>query len=158
SHRKPINFGFGGDRTEHVIWRLTHGHLQKIKPKVAVLMIGTNNTGHSMQQPTEVADGVKRILDILEERTPDTKVLLLGIFPRSRSPYDLPRLNNVAINQIIRRYHDGERVHYLDIGDVFLEDDGHLPESVMKDALHLGADGYRRWAEAIEPKLKELGI
>ena len=158
SRRKSINFGFSGDRTEHVIWRLTHGHLKKITPKVAVMMIGTNNTGHSMQEPTQVAAGVKRILDILEERTPSTKVLLLGVFPRSRAAYDEARLNNIAINQIIRRYHDGERVHYLDIGDVFLNDDGNLPASIMPDALHLNVDGYRRWAQAIEPKLKELGI
>ena len=156
--RNPINFGFSGDRTEHVIWRLTHGHLQKIKPKVAVMMIGTNNTGHSMQQPAQVADGVKRILDILEERTPDTKVLLLGVFPRARTPYEEARLNNVAVNQIIRRYDDGDRVHYLDIGDKFLDENGNLPATIMPDALHLNAQGYRMWAEAIEPTLKELGI
>lgn len=157
SDRRPINFGFGGDRTEHVIWRLTHGHLQNIKPKVAVVMIGTNNTGHSMQDPMDVAAGVKKILSILEQRSPETKVLLLGVFPRSRNPYDQARLNNVAINQIIRRFGDGERVHYMDIGDVFLQN-GHLPAEIMPDALHLNAAGYRLWADAIEPKLKELGI
>ncbi len=70
--RKAINLGIGGDRTEHVIWRLTHGNLGKIQPKVAVLMIGTNNTGHSMQDPSEVAAGVQKILDILSERLPNT--------------------------------------------------------------------------------------
>ncbi len=111
-----------------------------------------------MQDPLQVAAGVKRILDILEERTPDTKVLLLGVFPRSRTAYEEPRLNNIAINQIIRRYDDGSRVHYMDIGDVFLDAEGNLPSSIMPDALHLNADGYKLWAEAIEPKLKDLGI
>ena len=156
--RNPINLGFSGDRTEHVIWRLTHGNLGKIKPEVAVLMIGTNNTGHKMQDPAEVSDGVGRILEILAERVPDTKVLLLGVFPRGKHEFDEKRLNNLAINQRIRRFHDGDRVHYLDIGSVFLEEDRSLSPKIMPDALHLSEEGYRLWAEAIEPKLRQLGI
>ena len=159
ANRKAINLGFGGDRTEHVIFRLQYGNnLAKNKPKVAVMMIGTNNTGHNMQAPGEVADGVARILELLEERTPDTKVLLLGVFPRGIQPLDEKRLNNIAINQQIRRFHDGERVHYLDIGSVFLEEDQTLSPQIMPDALHLSPEGYKRWAEAIESKLKELGV
>jgi arylsulfatase A-like enzyme len=156
--RNPINLGFSGDRTEHVIWRLTRGNLSNIRPKVAVLMIGTNNTGHQMQDPQEVAEGIERILEILHERTPKTQVLMLGVFPRGQDPYDLMRLNNVAINQAIRRLADGRRVHYLDVGDVLLESDRTLSKSIMPDFLHLSTEGYRRWAKAIEPKLKELGI
>jgi arylsulfatase A-like enzyme/lysophospholipase L1-like esterase len=158
SERHPINLGFSGDRTEHVIWRLTRGNLSNIRPKVAVLMIGTNNTGHQMQDPQEVAAGIERILEVLAERTPKTKVLLLGVFPRGHDPYDPMRLNNVAINQAIRRFADGDRVHFLDIGPAFLEADRTLSKSIMPDFLHLSPEGYRRWAEALEPKLKELGI
>ncbi len=156
--RQAINLGIGGDRTEHVIWRLTHGNLGKIKPEVAVLMIGTNNTGHAMQEPQEVAAGVARILEILEQRLPETKVVLHGIFPRGEDRFDLMRLNNVAINQQIRRLADGERVHFLEIGEQFLEPDGTISEEIMPDRLHLSEAGYRRWAEALEPKLKELGL
>ncbi|NOY43174.1 MAG: sulfatase-like hydrolase/transferase [Planctomycetes bacterium] len=156
--RKPINLGFSGDRTEHVIWRLQHGNFAKIKPKVAVLMIGTNNTGHLMQDPAEVAAGVKRILEILAERSPKTRVVLHGVFPRGRTPIDAGRLNNVAINQIIRRFADGKRVQYLDIGDSFLESDGSLSKEIMPDALHLSVEGYKRWAKALEPVLVELGL
>ena len=157
--RNPINLGFGGDRTEHVIFRLQDGNnLAKNEPKVAVVMIGTNNTGHSMQDSAEVAGGVERILELLKEKTPATKVLLLGVFPRGREALDEKRLNNIAINQRIRRFHDGNRVHYVDIGSVFLEDDETLPAHIMPDALHLSPEGYKRWAEAIEPKLKQLGL
>ena len=158
ANRNAMNLGFGGDRTEHVIWRLTHGNLGSTKPKVAVLMIGTNNTGHKMQEPGEVSAGVGEILDILQQRIPQTKVLLLGVFPRGVEPFDEKRLNNIAINQRIRRFHDGERVFYLDIGSVFLEADGTISREVMPDALHLSPEGYTRWAEAIEPSLKQLGI
>ena len=121
-------------------------------------MIGTNNTGHSDQAPHQVAAGIQRILEILKVQTPETKVLLLGIFPRGKSSFDPKRLNNIAINQIIRRYADGERVHYADISDVFIEEDGGLPQSIMPDALHLSEEGYKRWAEAVEPMLKNLGV
>ncbi|GAB5405778.1 MAG: sulfatase-like hydrolase/transferase [Aureliella sp.] len=156
--RGTINLGIGGDRTEHVIWRLTHGNLGSIKPKVAVLMIGTNNTGHFDQDPDQVAAGVKKILDILEERLPETKIVLHGIFPRGETRLDSKRLNNLAINQRIRRFADGGRVQYLEIGDVFLQDDGTLSRDIMPDLLHLNEAGYRLWAEALEPKLREFGL
>ncbi|MEM7476606.1 MAG: sulfatase/phosphatase domain-containing protein [Planctomycetota bacterium] len=156
--REAINLGIGGDRTEHVIWRLTHGNLGKIKPKVAVLMIGTNNTGHFLQEPTEVAAGVERILEILKERLPETKILMHGVFPRGPSPLDEMRLNNIAINQNIRRLADGERVEYFEIGQQFLESDGSISRQIMPDLLHLSTEGYERWAKALEPKLKELGL
>ncbi len=156
--RKAINLGIGGDRTEHVIWRLTHGNLASIKPKVAVVMIGTNNTGHFLQNPQQVAEGVERILEIIAERSPNTKVLLQGIFPRGSSMLDVRRLNNIAINQSIRRLADNQRVHYLDISDVFLQPDGTISKDIMPDALHLSEEGYELWATAIEPWLKDAGI
>jgi arylsulfatase A-like enzyme/lysophospholipase L1-like esterase len=156
--RNAVNLGFSGDRTEHVLWRLTRSHPRALKPKVAVLMIGTNNTGHQMQDPLEVAEGIRQILETLAENTPETRVLLLGIFPRGASPWDQGRLNNIAINQIIRRFADGDRVQYLDLAPVFLEPDGSLSTDVMPDHLHLNAEGYRRWAEAINPVLLDLGI
>ncbi len=156
--RGAINLGIGGDRTEHVIWRLTHGNWNNINPQVAVLMIGTNNTCHFMQAPEQVAAGVARILDILAKRSPDTQVILHAIFPRGRSPFDEKRLNNVAINDRIRLLADGERVHWLDIGNTFLAPDGSLSQEIMPDALHLSEKGYKLWAEALEPKLKELGL
>lgn len=156
--RKPINLGIGGDRTEHVIWRLTHGNLAKIKPKVAVLMIGTNNTGHFDQDPDQVAAGVASILEILKERLPETKVVLQGIFPRGADRFDPKRLNNIAINQRIRRLADGDTVRFLEIGDVFLSADGTLSKKIMPDLLHLNEKGYRLWAEALEPTLEELGL
>jgi N-acetylglucosamine-6-sulfatase len=158
SDRKAINLGIGGDRTEHVIWRLTHGNLGKIKPKVAVVMIGTNNTGHSMQEPEQVAEGVAKILQILHEQLPETKVILHGIFPRGEGALDPARLNNIAINQIIRRLADGERVHFMDIGDQFLDDEGTISREIMPDLLHLSREGYKRWATALEPKLVDLGL
>ena len=121
-------------------------------------MIGTNNTGHSQQDPSETADGIERILSVLRARCPEAKVLLLGVFPRDQKPDGKLRKINIAINERISKFHDGERVHYLDIGSTFLAEDGTLPKEIMPDFLHLTPKGYELWAEAIAPKLKELGI
>ncbi|TWT93009.1 sulfatase/phosphatase domain-containing protein [Neorhodopirellula pilleata] len=153
-----INLGIGGDRTEHVIWRLTYGGLGKIQPEVLVLMIGTNNTGHFMQDPAEVAAGVQEILALLEQKLPKTKIVLQAILPRGESKFDVMRLNNIAINDRIAKFADGERVHFIEIGDRFLESDGSIDPEIMPDYLHLSTKGYEIWAEALEPTLKELGL
>ena len=158
-NRKALNLGISGDRTEHVIWRLDNGNLRnQKKAKAAVIMIGTNNTGHIMQDPTEVRDGVERIISTLRARCPQAKILLLGVFPRGVNPDDAKRKNNLEINKLISGLHNGERIHYLDISDKFLTADGILTKEVMPDALHPRQKGYEIWAEAIEPKLKEFGL
>lgn len=158
AHRKALNLGFSGDRTEHVLWRLNQLNSPDFSPKVAVLMIGTNNTGHLMQSPREVADGIRRILQVLAEKMPKTKVLLLGLFPRGEHPFDADRLNNVAINQIIRRFADGQRIFYQDVSAAFLDAEGKISTETMPDFLHLAPKAYRQWAESIEPTLLKLGI
>lgn len=152
--RNAVNLGIGGDRTQHVIWRLDNGNLEGITPKLAVIMIGTNNSNSN--QPKEIAEGIEVILEQLKSKTPETQVLLLGIFPRGATP-DVPqRVVNRETNELIAKFADGQRVHYLDIGDKFLEDDGTLSKEIMPDLLHLNQKSYRIWAESIEPKVAEL--
>lgn len=152
--RNAVNLGIGGDRTQHVIWRLDHGNLEGIKPKLAVIMIGTNNSNSN--KPEEIADGIEMIIDQLNEKTPETKILLLGIFPRGATPEDRLRQVNEKTNEIVSKLADGDRVHYLDIGEKFLEEDGTLSRETMPDLLHLNEKSYRIWAESIEPKVTEL--
>ena len=154
--RNAFNIGFSGDRTEQVLWRFDHGEIDGISPKAAVVMIGTNNTGHRQDDPDETAAGIKAILDELGEKLPETKVLLLAIFPRGASPDDNLRKINDAINEHISKFADGKRVFYLDISNEFLEDDGTLPKSIMPDLLHPNAEGYEIWAKAMEPTLAKL--
>ena len=162
------NFGIGGDRTEHVLWRLEHGNFDGLKPKLVVLMIGTNNTGHVGRAQKELngavyhctaeqtAEGVKAILDHLHQKMPETKVLILGIFPRGPGPQDPMRQQNEATNALIAKFADGSKVHYLDIGKAFLEPDGTLSKEIMPDLLHPNAKGYEIWTAAIKDKVAEL--
>lgn len=154
--RNALNLGFSGDRTENVLWRLQHGEVSGIDPKLLVLMIGTNNTGHRQDKPEETALGIKHILDLLKSQLPNTKVLLLAIFPRGASVEDPLRKINDDINNIIKAYDDAKRVHYLDINHIFLDENGNLSQSVMQDFLHPNEDQYKLWAEAMEPKITAL--
>jgi lysophospholipase L1-like esterase len=166
--RKAANFGIGGDRTEHVLWRLDHGNFDGLSPKLIVLMIGTNNTGHVGRPQKELngatyqcsaeqtAEGVKQILEALKKKCPKSKILLLGIFPRGEKPSDAMRRQNEATNALIAKFADGQTVQFLDIGQTFLQPDGTLTREIMPDLLHLSEAGYDKWAAALEPKVKEL--
>jgi len=154
--RRALNLGFSGDRTEHVIWRLQNGAVDGISPKLAVLMIGTNNAGHRREKSEDTALGIKVILQELAKRLPKTKVLLLAIFPRGKDDNDPLRKLNLGTNRIIRTCADNKRVFFLDINDKFLDKNRVLPKTIMPDLLHPNAKGYEIWAKAIEPKVKEL--
>lgn len=156
TERNAVNLGFSGDRTEHVLWRLRNGELTGIKPKLAVLMIGTNNTGHRMEKAEFTAAGIQAILAELKQRLPDTKILLLGIFPREAEVEAPMRKINAEINRSIMNLADNKRIFYLDIGGQFLTADGVLEPRIMPDLLHLNALGYRLWAEAMEPTISRL--
>ncbi len=152
--RNSVNLGIGGDRTQHVIWRLDNGNVKDISPKAAVVMIGTNNSGSNT--PEQIAEGVTAIIKQLRTKLPETKVLLLAVFPRGASDDDKRRQVNLKANAIFAKLDDGEHVHYLDIGPKFLNDEGVLTREIMPDLLHLSEAGYTIWAESIEASLVKL--
>ena len=154
--RRALNLGFNGDKTENVLWRLAHGEVDNIQPKLLVLLIGTNNSGHRLDKPEDTALGIKQILSLLMEKLPQTKILLLAIFPRSAKPTQKLRVLNDKVNQIISTYADNEKIFFADINRVFLDSDGLLTSDVMNDFLHPNASQYQIFAETIEPYIIEL--
>lgn len=161
--RAAANFGIGGDRTQHVLWRIEHGEIDGINPRVAVLMIGTNNVGANSAE--EIAEGVKAIVARLRDKLPMTKLLVLGVFPRGHDhSLEFARTHEVAkpgdapgkINALIAKLDDRKMIKYMDVGAAFLDDHAEIPKTLMPDFLHLSEAGYRRWAEAIEPTLWEM--
>ena len=160
SGRKCLNFGVGGDRTEHVLWRFENGQLDGLKPKVAVLMIGTNNSGKTKEgadiySDTDILEGIQAIVKQIHERLPDTKLIVLGIFPRSQN-FSSQRGRLLQINQALAKLDDGRTTFYIDFGSQLIEADGTISKAIMPDYLHLSERGYEIWAAAIEPKLTEL--
>ena len=153
--RHAANFGIAGDRTQHVLWRIGHGELDGIKPKVTVLMIGTNNSQDN--SPPEIAGDIKVIIEKIHAKCPDTKILLLAIFPRQRAADRPAQMETIKkVNDIIAKFDDGKTVKYLDIGPKFLGPDGIIPADIMPDFLHPSEKGYQIWAEAMEPTLVQM--
>ncbi|MGL1958455.1 MAG: putative glycoside hydrolase [Colwellia sp.] len=146
-----LNIGFGGDRTENVLWRLDHDTVTGISPKLAVIMIGTNNTGHRMENPTYIANGVQAIVKQLKQRLPETKILLLAIFPRGATVDDELRMNNTKTNLLLTKMAQDKQVIFADFNQEFLTEKGELLKTIMPDLLHPNADGYEIWAQLLTP-------
>jgi beta-glucosidase len=159
--RNAVNMGFSGDKTQHVLWRLQNGEINGINPKLAVVLIGTNNSNGNEYTAEQIADGVKAIVCQLRTSLPNTKVLILAIFPRSDSskpvgdvqavPFNPQWKKNNDVNKIISKLADNKTIYYLDINKKFLNKKGELPKDIMPDFLHPNEKGYQIWANAMEP-------
>lgn len=153
---KPANFGIGGDRTQHILWRIAHGELDGISPRVLVLLIGTNNS--NTDEAPDIVAGVTRIVEQIKVKLPKTKLLLLGIFPRAAQrdlPANVPNQRVAAANKELAKFDNGKSIRYLDISKK-LAKDGTMPPNVSVDGVHLTEKGYEIWAEAMNPLLQEM--
>ena len=154
---KAINLGFGGDRTEHVLWRLDHLPVMKVPPKAAVLLIGTNNICWGSDTPKQAAEGVQAITRKLKAIYPDMNVLVLGVLPRRRNLDHPHRKQIIELNSYLPELlKDINGVTFRDIGPAFLDDNGFLSEEMMPDTTHPSEKGHEVWAEAIAPELKKM--
>lgn len=150
------NFGWGGDTTHHVLWRLQNGQLEGIRPKVIVLLAGTNNIGGGDQpgRAADAAEGIEAIIRFCQEKVPETTILLTAIFPRNDIPYANGLIDEA--NARIARLADGKRVRFLDINRQLADEEGTLYPGMTVDRLHLSLQGYEVWARNLEPLLVEL--
>ena len=165
---RAANFGLSGDRTQNVLWRITHGELDGISPRVVVLMIGTNNLGPGFGRdgitiskdsvtpentPAQIVKGVQRIVHELCARLPNAKILLFGVLPRGESPTDPLRLKVQKINQGLARLVSSQVV-FLNMAADFLAANGTLPREIMPDLVHPNERGYEIWASALRTPLR----
>ena len=156
-----INMGFSGDRTENVIWRLQNGELANINPKVALLLIGTNNTDGNnfptINYPDELEEAIWKICKIIEEKLPNTEILLLGIFPFGRN---IPNFRNTLIlktNKLISGFPSRDKhIHYMDIRNIFLDKDGKIIKEIMPDYLHPNAKGHMLMFDKLDGEITKL--
>ena len=151
--RHALNLGISADRTQHVIWRIDHGNLDGLHPKLTIIMIGQNNGGHNTAQ--EIAEGVTAVVQRVQAKCPESKILLLAIFQR-RPQITSERAVFDEANATIAKLADGKTIHYLNINSVFVQPDGSIPAELMPDFEHPSPLGNKVWAEAIEPKVAEL--
>jgi lysophospholipase L1-like esterase len=166
ANRNAVNMGFSGDRTEHVIWRLQNGEIDNINPKLAVIMIGTNNSNKDEYTSEQIADGVKAIVCQLRTKLPNTKILMIAIFPRGDAEQRKDKTKGAAYNAqwekndkataIFKQIADNKMIYFLDVNKKFLNKNGELPRDIMADLLHPGEKGYDIWAKAMEPTIVKL--
>ena len=142
-----------GDRTENVLWRIANGELDGIAPKVVILLIGSDN---NKDTATRIIAGVTAVVKKINAKLPQSKLLLLGIFPRGARDNDPFRKKIATVNTELVKLHDGQKTFYLEIWEQFLGEDSSIPKEVMPDALHLTARGYQIWADAMQPTLDAL--
>lgn len=152
---QTVNAGIGGDRTQHVLWRIENGNIAGISPKLCVIMIGTNNSNGNDNTAEEIADGIKAIICKLRTELPQTKILLLAIFPRDEG-FSERREKNAQASKIASNIADNKMVYYMNINDEFLDKDGVLSKDIMPDLLHLNEKGYKIWGDAVTPKIERL--
>jgi cephalosporin-C deacetylase-like acetyl esterase/lysophospholipase L1-like esterase len=154
------DFGWGGDTTQNILWRLSHGELDGVHPKVIVLMAGTNNLGRAgplkwnEATAADVASGIRAILDVCREKAPEARIVLMGITPRNDDMAMMPVID--AINSRLAKLADGRRIRYLNINDRLADPGGKLHDGMANpDRLHLAVAGYQLWADALKPVLTE---
>ena len=149
----PANFGVAGDRTENVLWRISNGELDNIAPKVVVLLIGTNNINDTAEH---IAAADNKIASLIHTKLPNTRLLLMGLFPRAQDAADPRRDKIKQVNALLAKLDDGHRTRYLDIGPLLLDPDGKLRPEIMADYLHPTPKGYQIWADAMQPLLDSM--
>jgi lysophospholipase L1-like esterase len=150
------NFGWGGDGTQHMLWRIRNGELDGLTPKAIVLLAGTNNIGQGDKPgcAAEVAEGVAALIETCREKAPDATIIVMAIFPRNDGPGSNTMIDEA--NRLIARLADGKKVRFLNINDQLADPSGQLFEGVTVDRLHLSLAGYEIWARNLIPLLTEL--
>jgi lysophospholipase L1-like esterase len=156
------DFGWGGDRTQNILWRLENGELDGVNPKVVVLLAGTNNVSDPSEpvdadaRAADISRGIQAIARVIQEKAPAATIIVMGIFPRNDNMAFLPVVDK--INRSLAGLADGQKIRYLNINDKFANGDGKLIDGMMnaKDKLHLTAKAYQVWAAALKPIFTEL--
>jgi lysophospholipase L1-like esterase len=151
------DFGWGGDSTQHILWRLQNGELDGVNPKVIVVLAGTNNIGRTPPDEAKVADvirGVQAIIGTCRQKAPAATIIVTAIFPRNDNPAVMPGLSR--INAGLSRLADGKSVRFLNVNDRLASPDGMLHEGMMADKLHPALRGYEVWAAGLKPIFTEL--
>lgn len=151
---RTLNAGIASDRVEHVLWRVEHGLFAVARPDLVVLLAGVNNL--AVSSPEAIAAGHYRIIEAIKTRSPETKILLLGVFPSGAEANHKRRAKITRLNTLLAALGGMANVTYRDIGSTFLAPDATISKRIMFDYLHLTAAGYERWGRSIKGDVDTL--
>ncbi|MEP6540122.1 MAG: GDSL-type esterase/lipase family protein, partial [Bryobacteraceae bacterium] len=149
-----LNLGFGWDRTQNVLWRLAHGEFDGLHPATVVINIGTNNlsgTGNARANtPAEVVQGILAIQETVRTKSPESRIIVMGVFPRGFLASSPVRPVIAEVNRLLALALAAKaNTLFLDIGDKLLLPDGTLSKEIMNDGTHPTEEGYKIWASAL---------
>lgn len=152
--RRVLNMGFGWDRTQNVLWRLDHGEMDGTHPKVVVINIGSNNLTATpnarANTPAEIAEAILVICDRVQKKSPQSRIIVMGVLPRGFNPNDYYRVNIIALNEVLARQLVGKsQISFLDISDQFVARSAVLSRDLMADGVHPTEAGYSIWGKAL---------
>ena len=155
---RVLNMGFGWDRTQNVLWRLDHGELDGLHPRLVVINIGTNNTSETenarINTASEIVEGIEAVCRRVRSKIPNTKILVMAIFPREKDPAASRRILINEINKRLVNFTTTQKISFLDAGPKMLNADGTFVEGMMLDFTHPSEKGYTIWADALRPVIQ----
>ncbi len=155
------NLGFSADRTENVIWRINNGEIDNMNPKVILLLIGTNNTNGnsfaSINNSKELEEATWEICQIIRKKLPDTQILLLGILPFGKRRPNYRDGVNQCVTQLVSKFPNKDNnIHFVDIGNIYLNDNNKIMKDLMPDFLHPNAKGHLLMFKTLQPYIENL--
>ena len=83
-----------------------------IAPKLAVIMIGTNNSNGEDNTAEEIGDGIVAICKKLRKELPEMKILILAVFPRAEKPC-AQREKNAKASELASNIADGKMIRCI---------------------------------------------
>ena len=138
---EPFNLGVSGHTTKDTLNYIEKYTLSYCKASAIILQIGTNDADHNMTT-METFENISRMCTNILKSNPTTRILLVGPLPRGPTPNDKYRIYNKEVNKLLRKCDKDPRITYLDIGNMFLDEDGTISQYIMYDLLHLTKSGY----------------
>lgn len=152
--RDALDFGVGGDTMQNALWRLENLNVRSLRPKVAVVLIGTNNTGDT---PAAIAAGAEAVAARTRQMFPGVKVILVSILPNTRAEAQMMAADALLAPFASSQPADpqGGTVSYLNLVPLMPPSDGGYV-GIGPDGLHPNAQGYQIWATAMEPQVAPL--
>ena len=151
------DFGWGGDTTQNILWRLENGELDGVNPRIIVILAGTNNVGRSPGDDAKVADvtrGIRALIDVCRAKAPAATIVLTAIFPRNDGEGIVPTINRINAN--LAKFADGRTIRFVNINDRLADANGTLFAGMTVDQLHPALTGYQIWADALKPIFTEV--
>ncbi len=157
------NRGISGDTTDRMLVRL-ESNVLNIKPKGIFLLGGCNDLRHG-SSPEDIAVNITKILHIVREKLPDTKIFMQTVYPVNRSVKlagkdlvgeHLTDDNVILLNEYIKQICAIYQVELIDTYSHLVGDNKQLQDRFTFDGLHMTSESYELITSLLTPYVDSL--